>query len=68
MLKVTAEEINFLLYQYLHESGNSAFFIIHIGFKHSAFTFANEANMKENSFMNSKIPSSLLIVFFEKAL
>lgn len=58
MLKITAEEVNFVIYQYLHESG----------FQHSAFTFAQEANMHENKFNNYRIPAGLLITFLEKAL
>jgi hypothetical protein len=67
MLKITAEEVNFIIYQYLHESGR---FLCPnpLGFKHSSFSFAQEANMKENNFMNYKIPSSMLVVFLEKAL
>ena len=38
------------------------------GFDHSAFVFAQEANMHENRFNEYRIPSGMLIVFLEKAL
>jgi len=58
MLKITAEEIHFIIHQYLRESG----------FDHSAFVFTQEANMYENRFNEYRIPSGMLIVFLEKAL
>ena len=39
-----------------------------IGFEHSSFVFAQEANMHENRFNEYRIPSGMLIVFLEKAL
>jgi hypothetical protein len=39
MLKITAEEIHFIIYQYLHESGKTLA-AISIGFEHSSFVFA----------------------------
>ena len=39
-----------------------------IGFNHSAFVFAQEANMYENRFNDYRLPSGMLIVFLEKAL
>lgn len=70
MLKITAEEVNFILYQYLHESGKCCppYLLIFIGFQHSAFVFAQEANMHENKYNQYRIPSGLLVVFLEKAL
>jgi len=41
---------------------------LNVGFQHSAFTFAQEANMHENKFNNYRIPAGLLITFLEKAL
>lgn len=58
MLKITAEEINFIIYQYLQEAG----------FRHSAYTFEKESNIKENKFNNFHIPAGMLIIFLEKAL
>ena len=39
-----------------------------LGFEHSSFVFAQEANMHENRFNEYRIPSGMLIVFLEKAL
>ena len=39
-----------------------------LGFNHSAFVFAQEANMYENRFNDYRLPSGMLIVFLEKAL
>ena len=39
-----------------------------VGFEHSSFVFAQEANMHENRFNEYRIPSGMLIVFLEKAL
>lgn len=58
MLQITAEEINFILYQYLQESG----------FSHSAYTFGKESNIIENKYRHFHIPAGMLIVFLEKAL
>jgi hypothetical protein len=39
-----------------------------IGFQHSSFVFAQEANMYENKYNHYRIPAGLLITFLEKAL
>lgn len=39
-----------------------------VGFEHSSFVFAQEANMHENRFNDYRIPSGMLVVFLEKAL
>lgn len=67
MLKITAEEVNFIIYQYLHETGKPRP-PYYIGFQHSSFVFAQEANMHENKYNNYRIPAGLLITFLEKAL
>ena len=41
---------------------------MYLGFEHSSFVFAQEANMHENRFNEYRIPSGMLIVFLEKAL
>ena len=43
-------------------------FYMRVGFEHSSFVFAQEANMHENRFNEYRIPSGMLIVFLEKAL
>jgi len=42
--------------------------VLDVGFEHSSFVFAQEANMHENRFNEYRIPSGMLIVFLEKAL
>jgi hypothetical protein len=42
--------------------------VFSVGFDHSAFVFAQEANMYENRFNDYRLPSGMLIVFLEKAL
>ena len=41
---------------------------LRLGFEHTSFTFAQEANMHENRFNEYRIPSGMLVVFLEKAL
>jgi len=114
MLKITAEEVNFLIHQFLNESGKcppglgrlSASYSPRnslpkrggappitsrphspapriserralappnpasprVGFSHSSFVFAQEANIPNNKFCSYKVPSGLLVFFLEKAL
>jgi len=58
-LSVTAEEINFLVYRYLQESG----------FAHSAFSFAHESLVGRTRPRNSSsIPPGALVMFLQKGL
>lgn len=58
-LSVTAEEINFLVYRYLQESG----------FAHSAFSFAHESMVGRTRPRNSSsIPPGALVMFLQKGL
>ena len=58
MLKITADEVNFLVYQYLEETG----------FKHTAFTFRHESTIDKSALNDSHIPPSMLLMYLEKAL
>jgi len=58
MLKITAEEVNFLVHQYLEETG----------YKHTAFTFRFESNIEKSSLNDSHVPPSMLLMYLEKAL
>jgi len=58
MLKITAEEVNFLIYQYLEETG----------YKHSAFAFKFEASLTKSAYNESRVPPGLLLMYLEKAL
>ncbi|KAL3795244.1 hypothetical protein HJC23_008329 [Cyclotella cryptica] len=58
-LSVTAEEINYLIYRYLQESG----------FVHSSFTFAHESLAGKLRPRNSaSIPPGALVLFLQKGL
>lgn len=58
-LSVTAEEVNFLVYRYLQESG----------FAHSAFSFAHESLVGRTRPRNSSsIPPGALVMFLQKGL
>jgi transducin (beta)-like 1 len=58
-LSVTAEEVNFLVYRYLQESG----------FSHSAFSFAHESLVGRTRPRNSSsIPPGALVMFLQKGL
>jgi len=58
MLKITAEEVNFLIHQYLEETG----------YKHTAFTFQHESGMDSSALKNPNIAPSMLLMYLEKAL
>ena len=47
---------------------DAALTVVTIGFQHSSFVFASEANIHENKFNSYKMPASLLVLFLEKAL
>eukprot|EP00591_Stephanopyxis_turris_P007176 CAMPEP_0195530512 /NCGR_PEP_ID=MMETSP0794_2-20130614/33429_1 /TAXON_ID=515487 /ORGANISM="Stephanopyxis turris, Strain CCMP 815" /LENGTH=1193 /DNA_ID=CAMNT_0040662045 /DNA_START=127 /DNA_END=3708 /DNA_ORIENTATION=- len=55
---VTSDEINFLIYRYLQESG----------FVHSAFTFAYESLLGRSPARNADVPPGALITFLQKGL
>lgn len=57
---ITSEEINYLVYRYLQESG----------FIHSAFTFAYEALISKStiSHQGAEVPPGALIAFLQKGL
>nr|CCA22081.1 WD domaincontaining protein putative [Albugo laibachii Nc14] len=55
---ITSDEVNFLVYRYLQESG----------FLHSAFTFAYESQLVKSSVITSDIPPGALISFVQKGL
>jgi len=57
-LEVTSDEINFLVYRYLIESG----------FVHTAFTFAYESCLGDRVFRNIEVPPGALISFLQKGL
>ncbi|GMI11086.1 hypothetical protein TrRE_jg5943, partial [Triparma retinervis] len=52
------DEVNFLVYRYLQESG----------FVHSSFTFAYESLLTKSSCVNTPLPPGALITFLQKGL
>jgi len=57
-MSITSDELNFLVYRYLHESG----------FRHSAFTFGCESMVAKSNINGAKIPPGQLINFVQKGI
>ncbi|KAG8466521.1 hypothetical protein KFE25_007900 [Diacronema lutheri] len=55
---VTSDEINYLIYRYLQESG----------FQHTAFTFGMEANIAKSNVNTASVPPGALVSFLQKGL
>jgi transducin (beta)-like 1 len=55
---ITADEVNYLVYRYLQESG----------FVHSAFTFAYESLITRSVAQNAEVPPGALVAFIQKGL
>eukprot|EP00741_Cyanophora_paradoxa_P023859 tig00021680_g23046.t1 len=58
MTHVTSDEINYLVYRYLLESG----------FTHAAFTFGHESFVNKSAITPSDVPAAQLITLIEKGL
>ena len=57
-MSVSSDEINYLVYRYLQESG----------FVHSAFTFAHESLVSRSIVADADVPPGALIAFLQKGL
>ncbi len=57
-MSITSDEVNFLVYRYLLESG----------FQHSAFTFGLESHIHQTSINGTIIPPGALISIIQKGL
>ena len=57
-MSITSDEVNFLVYRYLLESG----------FQHSAFTFGLESHIHQTSINGTAIPPGALISVLQKGL
>ena len=57
-MSVTSDEVNFLIYRYLQESG----------FSHSAFTFAYESLVTKSAVTAGDLPPGALISLLQKGL
>eukprot|EP00762_Andalucia_godoyi_P000820 ANDGO_03873.mRNA.1 F-box-like/WD repeat-containing protein ebi len=57
-MSLTSEEVNYLVYRYLQESG----------FSHSAFTFGSESLIYRSSINTQDVPPGALISFIQKGI
>lgn len=57
-MAITSDEVNFLVYRYLQESG----------FLHAAFTFAYESQLAKSSVIATELPPGALVSFLQKGL
>eukprot|EP01097_Dermamoeba_algensis_P007853 TRINITY_DN5061_c0_g1_i1.p1 TRINITY_DN5061_c0_g1~~TRINITY_DN5061_c0_g1_i1.p1 ORF type:complete len:486 (-),score=50.70 TRINITY_DN5061_c0_g1_i1:255-1712(-) len=57
-MSMTSDEVNFLVYRYLQESG----------FQHSAFTFLNESLVYKSNINSTEVPPGALISYLQKGL
>lgn len=57
-MTLTSDEVNFLIYRYLLESG----------FVHSAFCFGNESHIAKSKIVGGDVPPGSLISFLQKGL
>ncbi|XP_055071368.1 F-box-like/WD repeat-containing protein TBL1X isoform X2 [Misgurnus anguillicaudatus] len=57
-MSITSDEVNFLVYRYLQESG----------FSHSAFTFGIESHISQSNINGSLVPPAALISILQKGL
>eukprot|EP00951_Prasinocladus_malaysianus_P001653 scaffold11618_cov45-Prasinocladus_malaysianus.AAC.1 len=57
-MSITSDEINFLVFRYLQESG----------FSHSAFTFGYESFVHKSKLNGNDVPPGALISFIQKGL
>ena len=79
-MAITSEEVNYLVYRYLQESGELALHADagaaqataqnagHAGFAHSAFTFASESLVHKSPIEAHDVPAGALISFLQKGL
>lgn len=73
-MSISADEINFLIYRYLQENGESVRLLpshlmsLRPGFTHSAFAFGNESLIAKSSVAFTDIPPGALITFLQKGL
>jgi transducin (beta)-like 1 len=58
LMSLTSDEVNFLIYRYLQESG----------FQHTAFTFANESLINKSNINAIDVPNGCLISYLQKGL
>jgi hypothetical protein len=57
-MSISADEVNYLIYRYLHENG----------FSHTAFTFAYESLVAKSAIAYTDVPPGALVTFLQKGL
>ena len=72
-MTIRSDEVNFLIYRYLLESGNilidiCVYVLWFKGFQHSAYTFSQESHVIHSSINGSQIPPGALISVIQKGL
>lgn len=81
-MSFSSDEVNFLVYRYLQESGEFTlyhllllltffFYLIRVmftGFKHSAYTFGIESHISQSNINGSLVPPAALISILQKGL
>lgn len=58
MISITSDELNYIVFRYLHESG----------FTHSAFAFGYEAGINKSTINGDLVPPGALVTFVQKGL
>nr|XP_043636512.1 WD40 repeat-containing protein HOS15 isoform X2 [Erigeron canadensis] len=58
MININSQELNYLVYRYLHESG----------FTHTAFTLGYEAALNKSSIDGNVVPPGALVTFVQKGI
>lgn len=58
MMSMSSDEVNFLVYRYLQESG----------FQHSAFTFGVESHIDQSNINGSVVPPGALVSIIQKGV
>lgn len=72
-MSISSDEVNYLVYRYLQESGIYRQFEdlsahYSIGFHHAAFTFGTESGVINSNINGGEVPSGSLISFLQKGL
>nr|GME00240.1 F-box-like/WD repeat-containing protein TBL1XR1 isoform X1 [Ipomoea batatas] len=58
MLSITSEDLNYLIFRYLHESG----------FTHTAFALGYEAGIHKSTIDGNLVPPGALVKFVQKGI
>lgn len=77
-MSFSSDEVNFLVYRYLQESGKKMLVINHflkkvasnvvLGFQHSAYTFGIESHISQSNINGALVPPAALLSILQKGL